>query len=127
MGIEFKINIKRKITINGKEYGAPEEVPEQFRQTVQNALDSAGTPGGHRKITVNGVGYDNVEAMPPDARRIYENALKKDDEAAHRTNADTPRPLPGAPVPEEGISRRTIVVLVLLAGLALLLKFLAPK
>ena len=127
MGIEFKVNIKRKITINGKEYGSPEEVPEQFKQTVQHALDSAGAPGTHPKITLNGVGYDSVEAMPADARMIYEAALKKAEGASPRTDTDAPGPLPAAPVPEGGLSKRTIVVLALLLGLALLLKFLAHK
>ena len=127
MGMEFNVNIKRKIKVNGKEYDSLEEVPEQFRQTVQHALDSAGAPGVHRKITVNGVGYDSVEAMPPDERRLYEDALKKAEGVAQLTGADAPRPLPDAPVPEGGISKRTIMVLVLLAGLALLLKFFAAK
>ena len=56
MGIEFKVNIKRKITVNGVEYGSVEEVPPEHRQTVQNALNSAGTLTGHSKITVNGRG-----------------------------------------------------------------------
>ncbi len=125
MGMEFNVNIKRKIKVNGKEYDSLEEVPEQFRQTVQHALDSAGAPGVHRKITVNGVGYDSVEAMPPDARRLYEDALKKADETGPRSSADAPSPIPNAPVQERALSKRTIIVLVLLAGLAILLKFFA--
>ena len=124
MGINFNISIKRKITVNGKEYGSPEEVPEQHRQVVQNALDSAGTFTGHSKITVNGLGYDSPEAMPPDTRRIYEESLRKA-EAIGRSTGSTVS-LPATPAPEGALSKRTIIVLILFAGLALLLKLFAP-
>ena len=127
MGIDFKVNFKTKITVNGKEYGSVEEVPEQHRQTVQNALSTAGTLGGHSKITVNGVGYDSPEAMPSDARRVYEESLAKAEAVAQRTGMTVPRPQPGAPVLEGALSRRTKTILLLLAGLAILLKLYAPK
>ncbi|MFA5161205.1 MAG: hypothetical protein WC421_03080 [Elusimicrobiales bacterium] len=121
MGIDFHINIKRKITVNGKEYGSPEEVPEHYRQTVRNVLDSAGTLAGGSKITVNGMGYDSPEAMPPDTRRIYEESLRK----AKVVSQNTGMPMPA--LEQEGaLSRRAIIILLLLAGLILLLKFFRP-
>ena len=125
MGIEFKINIKRKITVNGKEYGAPEEVPEQYRQIVQGALSSAGPLTGHSKITFNGAGYDSPEAMPPATRMGYEEALRKAQAVAQNTGSTVP--LPATPTPEGTLSKRTIIILLLLAGVALLLKLFKPE
>jgi len=103
-----------------------EDVPPEHRQTVQNAMASAGTLTGHSKITVNGVGYDSLEAMPPDARRTYEQALEKAKAVARRTGAALPGSLSGAPAQEGGISPRTITILIILAALALLVKHFAP-
>ena len=124
MGIDFNISVKRKITVNGKEYGSPEEVPEQYRQIVQGALNSAGSLTGHSKITFNGVGYDSPDAMPPDTRMKYEEALRKAKVVAQNTGSAVP--LPGTLVQEEALSKRTIIILLLLAGIALLLKLFKP-
>jgi hypothetical protein len=121
MGIDFNINIKRKITVNGKEYGSPEEVPEQYRQIVQGALNSAASPTGHSGITFNGIGYDSPEAMPPDTRVMYEETLRKAKAAAQNTGCTVP--LPATPAPEGALSKRTIIILLLLTGLILLIKF----
>ena len=118
MGIDFNINIKRKITVNGKEYGSPEEVPEQYRQIVQSAISSAGAITGHSKITFNGVGYDSPEAMPPDTRMRYEETLSK--AKAVTQSAGSTVPLPTTSAPEGTLSKRTIIILLLLAGVALL-------
>jgi hypothetical protein len=104
-----------------------EEVPEQYRDTVQNALSSANPIGGHGKITVNGVSYDSVEAMPPDVRGIYEQALAKAGTIARSTGTPLAAPQSGAPVQEGGISRRTIIILILLAALAVLVKYFTPR
>lgn len=125
MGIDFKINIKRRIKINGKEYGSLEEVPLEFRKTVQDALGAAGTPGSRGKITVNGVSYDSAEAMPQDVRLIYERSLKKAEEAGEDVSPGPARfGLTEDLKPEGAVSWKTIIVF-LLAGAALLLfKFL---
>ncbi len=124
MGIDFNISIKRKITVNGKEYGSPEEVPEEYRHIVQNAMSSAGTLMGHSKITFDGAGYDSPEAMPPDTRMRYEETLRKAKAAAQSTGNTVL--LPEIPAQEGALSKRTIIVLLLLAGIALLLKFIKP-
>ena len=124
MGIDFNIDIKRKITVNGKEYGSPEEVPEQYRQIVQGALSSAASPTGHSKITFNGVSYDSPEAMPSDTRRLYDESLGKP-KAMEQSTASPVTP-PANLAPEGVLSKRAVVVLLLAAGLVLLLKFLTP-
>lgn len=124
MGIDFKVNFKTKITINGKEYGSIEEVPEEHRGTVRNAMSSAGT--ARSKIVVNGVGYDSLEAMPPDVRSLYTEALSKSKMTVQSTHTSTQDPHSGDLKPEGFLSSRTIIVFALLAGLAILLKFLIP-
>ncbi|HBA62104.1 MAG TPA: hypothetical protein DCZ92_15075 [Elusimicrobia bacterium] len=140
MGIEFKINITKKIKVNGKEYDSLDEVPEAHRQTVQNALNSAetGTPG---KFNINGVGYDSPEAMPPEVRKIYENSVNKAKAMALEKGIDlselglTPGSSlqftlgvqPGAPVQESGLSLRTIIILATITALSVLAILFAPK
>lgn len=152
MGIDFNINITRKIKVNGKEYDSLEEVPQEHRQAVQDALGAAGT-GAPGKININGTGYDSPEAMPPEARRIYDESLGKARALAQEKGIDLaafgikpgpdgqPAPEaepglsiqlnlnapPGAPAQEGGLSLRTTVILAILAALALLLIFFAPK
>ncbi|MCX5786568.1 MAG: hypothetical protein NTX59_12870 [Elusimicrobia bacterium] len=124
MGIHFNIDIKRKFTVNGKEYGSLDEVPEEDRQILQNALGPAGLGAVRRKFTVNGTGYDSLEAMPLDVRASYEEALKKADAAAQQSGMTLSAPRPGDIKPEGFFSSRTITVLLVLAGLAILIKFI---
>lgn len=127
MGIEFKINITKKIKLNGKEYGSIEEVPAEQRELVQNAINSAVTTGGHGKFTVNGAGYDSVEAMPPDVRAIYEQALVKAKAAAQRTGMPLPANTgnPGPLKPEGSLMGQPIVIVLALAGLAILIAIIS--
>lgn len=118
MGIDFKINITRKIKVNGTEYGSPEEVPEQFRQTVKDALGQAGAGSGG--INFNGVTYDGAEAMPPEVRRVYEQALEKAGAEAARSGQQLELPQ-RQPKPEGALTGRTLaIILILLAAAALL-------
>ncbi len=121
MGMDFDVSIKRRIKVNGKEYGSLDEVPEELRKAVQDALGAAGAGGGRGKITVNGVSYDSAEAMPQDVRRIYEQALRKAEEAGEKVDArPTKLGFTTGLKPEGAVSWRTIIVF-LLAGAALLL------
>lgn len=122
MGFDFNISIKRKFTVNGKEYGSLDEVPVEHRRTVQNALNSV--ESGGRRITVNGAGYDSPEAMPPDVRKIYEEALGKADAEARRTGMTLSAPRAGDIKPEGYLSSRVITALLLLAGFAILIKII---
>jgi hypothetical protein len=142
MGISFKVNITKKIKINGKEYGSVEEVPEQYRQAVQNALGTAQSGLTAGKITVNGIGYDSPSDMPPDVKATYEEALAKA-QAAAKENGMAPEEIgvrtgnnpqlsintnPEQAVKEEGgLSVRTMIILVLLAALAILTLTHAPR
>jgi hypothetical protein len=85
MGITF--NIKRKFTVNGVEYGSPEEMPTEIRAIYEKATQSGATlsssgywVGGVKtarttKITINGRTYDSLEAMPEEDRKLYEQAM----------------------------------------------------
>jgi len=125
MGIEFNFSIKRKITVNGKEYDSLDEVPERERQILQNAIKSGGGLAGNKKLIVNGVGYDSPEDMPPDARRVYEESLGKAKAMAQRTGSSLI--LPENSSPEGGLSKWAIIAFFLLVGLVLLMKFFMPK
>ncbi|MDA8130883.1 MAG: hypothetical protein M0011_05200 [Elusimicrobia bacterium] len=124
MGIEFNINFKRRIRINGKEYNSEDEVPPELRQTIHDALLNSGTPG-HRKIVINGVPYENVESMPPDIRQIYDQAMAK---AAAAGEDVAPRPakltLNADLKPEGSASWRTILIFLIAGAVLLLLKLL---
>lgn len=124
MGIEFNIDIKRKIRINGKDYNSEDQVPPELRQTIHDALLSSGTPG-HRKIVINGVPYENTESMPPDIRQIYDQAMAK---AANAGEDIAPHPakltLNTDIKPEGSASWRAIIVFLIAGAVLLLLKLL---
>ena len=87
MSINFKINVKRKVIINGVEYGSPEELPPELRAAYEKALAAKNRvdfsaslatvlkTNHTAKITVNGRAYDNLEAMPEDDRKLYTQAM----------------------------------------------------
>jgi hypothetical protein len=87
-----------KITINGREYDSPEEMPSDARHLYEDAMrqalpalrdqDGNGVPdlfeaGGSARartflssrITVNGKTYMGVEEMPPEVRETYERVM----------------------------------------------------
>ncbi|HAF96638.1 MAG: hypothetical protein A2X34_08405 [Elusimicrobia bacterium GWC2_51_8] len=124
MGIDFKINITRKIIVNGKEYGSLDEVPEEHRHNLQNAMGMADTsPSG--KFIVNGVGYDSPDAMPPEVRKIHDEAFMKARAMAKEKhiNLSDFGIQPGGSVQAGGLSLRTTVIIIVLAALFLLAKF----
>lgn len=122
MGIEFKFNVKRKITINGKEYVSPGDVPEQYRHSVEEALDAADPFSGRGRLTVGGTVYSGPDELPPEARTDYVAALR-------RSGAGPAKPgLPQPPTaPERTVSGRTILIFLLVAGAVLLLNFLRHR
>ncbi len=81
--MNININVKRKFTINGKEYNSIEEMPDDIREIFKKTMDSR-TGIGHKirhaaertKIVINGTEYDSIDAIPQDVRRLYENVLK---------------------------------------------------
>jgi hypothetical protein len=87
-----------KITINGREYDSPDEMPPDVRHLYEGAMrqalpalkdqDGNGVPdllegaGSGRartflssRITVSGKTYRGVEEMPPEVRETYEQAM----------------------------------------------------
>ena len=123
MGIDFKINFSTKIKIDGKEYGSVEEVPEEHRANVRDAMNAAKEKPGQNTFVINGVWYDSIEAMPADVRDLYKEALAKAKVDTHSTN--TTLQLSSDLKPEGFLSARTVTILALLAGFAILLKFFA--
>ncbi len=87
--MNININVKRKFTINGKEYDSIEEMPDDIRQIFKKTMDSP-TGIGHQKshaaertkIVINGTEYDSIDAIPQDVRRLYENVLKGAEDGA---------------------------------------------
>ncbi len=104
MGITF--NVKRKFTINGVEYGSPEEMPPEVRAIYEKAAQGGATlsasgywVGGVKtakttKITINGRIYDSIEAMPEADRKLYEQALGSLHPAESATTPDAGKPAP---------------------------------
>ncbi|MDA8243526.1 MAG: hypothetical protein M0025_05340 [Elusimicrobia bacterium] len=124
MGIEFNINFKKKIRINGKEYDSEDQVPPELRQTVHDALLNSGAPG-RRKIVINGVPYENTESMPPDIRQIYDQAMKRAAEAGEPVAPHPAKLTLNADLkPEGSASWRTITIFLIAGAVLLLLKLL---
>ena len=114
MGIH--VEVKRKITVDGREYESLDQVPDELRNAVQTALASGATPKA--TIRINGKTYGSLEEMPPGLRAI----------ATVLTSLAASRMLPSDPSaealsPEPVLSMRKIVVVILLAaGLVWLLR-----
>ncbi len=80
--MKVNVTVKRKIVVNGKEYGSVEELPANIRTTYEKALSDGAVPvraaGGSAvggRITVGGTTYDSPESMPPEVRRLYDDAM----------------------------------------------------
>jgi hypothetical protein len=83
INIQGKINISRKIVVNGREYPSVEEMPSDVRRVYEQAMAGAGTAlhatgesGVKAKIVFNGREYANVDTIPDDARGLYETAME---------------------------------------------------
>lgn len=53
--MSVNVSIKRKITVNGKEYSSVDELPPDIRALYDQAMASSGKKVTVRKITINGV------------------------------------------------------------------------
>ena len=80
MGVKMnvKFTVKRKLVVNGKEYGSLEEMPDEDRRIYEKAVNSstdmrAGTSFSHAKVKIafNGRQYESPEGMPEDVRDLY--------------------------------------------------------
>jgi hypothetical protein len=79
MGV--KITVKKRIVVNGVEYGSPEEMPPDLRAAWERAAAGQGVHVSG-KVTFNGRTYDAPEAMPPEVRKLCEDALAAAGDAA---------------------------------------------
>lgn len=79
MGI--KVNVNWKFTVNGKEYGSREEMPEDIRQLYDKALaesrsgQSISSVVSNTKIIFNGEEYESVDSMPAHVREMYDEIV----------------------------------------------------
>lgn len=71
--MEIKLNVKRKFTVNGKEYGSVEEMPSGVREAYEKARGTSGRVAA--KIVINGQEYPSIEALPPDVRQVYDKVM----------------------------------------------------
>lgn len=77
--MNIKVTVNQKIVINGKEYGSPDELPDDLRRAYQRAMGSGlgagGFVGRKSKIMFQGREYDSPASMPEEARRLYDLAM----------------------------------------------------
>lgn len=76
MSVNLKTNlsIKKKIVVNGHEYGSVEELPDDLRQAYNRAMSTV-PELSKAKIVFNGREYGSKEEMPSEVRSIYEIAM----------------------------------------------------
>lgn len=75
MGIQ--VDIRRRITINGKEYGSTGEMPADVREAYERAMAGGiSVQTAKTRIVFNGREYAGLEAMPAETRQLYEKVLK---------------------------------------------------
>jgi hypothetical protein len=75
----LKVTVNRSVVVGGKTYASIEEVPDNIRRAVTEALARRAQAGEGAeppaKITVNGQEYASREEMPEEVRRIYDGAM----------------------------------------------------
>jgi len=74
--VGVKITVRRKIVVNGKEYGSPEELPPELRPAYEKAVAQGPSTGTSLKVTFNGREFLSVDHMPPEVRALYDAAMK---------------------------------------------------
>lgn len=80
--MSVNVTVKRKFVINGKEYGSPEEMPEDVRKIFEKGLSLSVhgdiSFGVHpkSKIVFNGREYESLDTMPADVRQTYDAVMK---------------------------------------------------
>ena len=146
--MNINVNVKRKFKVNGKEYNSIEEMPHDIREAFEKAMDSKAGSGlqvnpvmTQTKIIFNGKEYNNIDAMPQNDRQLYEKVLKAAETGAVPPDMVTADDLKGmltesknvrttsledmgAPVKTEPtISKRTLIISVLVVVLFILLYF----
>jgi hypothetical protein len=146
--MDININIKRKFTVNGKEYSSVEEMPDDVREIFNkvrslqaNPADGAKPGTVQSRIIFNGMEYKSIDDMPPEARQQFEKIMKvagtgsavKVSERAANINvqpektatfsAYRPKDFPKSPSIEPSFSLRVMIISVTLIALLLLLYY----
>jgi hypothetical protein len=97
MGVD--VELKRKITVNGREYESLDQIPDEFR-AVRDALASDAVP--KMMITINGKTYSSVEELPAPLRAIVAGltslAMKRGAPSPSASEAGAVRPEPILPM-----------------------------
>jgi len=81
--MELKINVNKKIIVNGKEYTSVEEMPAGIREAYKKVTEGSsftftnvGAVKRNNKIIFNGKEYDNEGVMPLEERVLYNDLMK---------------------------------------------------
>ena len=90
--MNIKVTVNHKLTINGKEFGSPDEMPEELRRAYERAMGSdqitAGLAQRVSRIVFQGKEYGTPADMPADVRNLYELAMAAAKfEKSHPTDA----------------------------------------
>ena len=77
--MNIKVTVNHKLTINGREYGSLDEMPEELRKAYERAVGNdqglAGLTQRASRIVFQGREYGTLTDMPADVRKLYELAI----------------------------------------------------
>ena len=141
MGIQ--VNIRRRFTVNGKEYGSTAEMPADVREAFEKAMAGGiRIQTGKTRIVFNGREYAGLEAMPAETRLQYEKLLQAAEAGAVPAdlvasgNGALPAGIAGSEVSRAGAairfepsfsSRKALAAIALIAAIILLYLLLRGK
>ena len=135
--MSIKFNVKTRIVFNGKEYGSPEELPENVREAYEKAMAGKSavqlSAGANVKVVFNGKQYKSVDAMPPEERKLYEDAMALVDkentfpqgEPSPAVEISSPDAAPFTPGSASPANRKLLVLIA--AGAAAVILFVLIK
>jgi hypothetical protein len=82
VALKTNITVKKRITVNGREYERPEDMPDGLRNAYESAMENlrSGRPGPNvqgskPKIVFNGREYASEEEMPQEEGWLYKIAI----------------------------------------------------
>ncbi len=82
LSLQPTIKLTKRIVVNGREYGKPEDMPEDVRKLYENAMQKLAQDGveaggviSSTKIVFNGREYSSITEMPDKERSLYKAAL----------------------------------------------------
>lgn len=77
--MNIKVTVKHKLVVNGREYGSPDEMPEDLRHAYERAMGGghgmAGLTQLKSKVVFQGKEYETPADMPDEARKLYDMAM----------------------------------------------------